>query len=68
MYNGFMWRQADSLEATLEQRQQLTDWVRAGTTQQRVAFRCHIVLSAIAGKSNNAIAKDLDTSRPTVIL
>ena len=63
-----MWRKSDPLEATLEQRQQLTAWIRAGTTQQRVAFRCRIILSAIAGKSNNAIAKELDTSRPTVIL
>ena len=68
MYHGYMWRQSDPLEATLEQRQQLADWVRAGTTQQRVAFRCHIILSAIAGQSNNAIARQLDTSRPTVIL
>lgn len=68
MYDGYMWRPSDPLEATLGQRQQLTDWVRAGTTQQRVAFRCHIVLSAITGKSNNAIARELDTSRPTVIL
>lgn len=42
-------------------------WVRAGTTQQRVAFRCHIALQAIAGKSNNMIARELGTSRPTVL-
>jgi transposase len=33
-----------------------------------VAFRCHIVLRAISGQSNNAIAKELHTSRPTVLL
>jgi transposase len=33
-----------------------------------VAVRCHIVLRAIAGQSNNAIAKELQTSRPTVLL
>lgn len=43
-------------------------WLRSGKTEQRVAFRCHIVLRAIAGKSNNAIAAELNTSRPTVIL
>jgi transposase len=63
-----MWIQSQSLEATVQQRQQLAAWLRAGTTQQRVAFRCHIILSAIAGKSNSAIARELDTSRPTVIL
>lgn len=63
-----MWTQCIPLVATIEQKQQIASWIRAGTTQQRVAFRCHIVLQAIAGKSNNAIAKSLDTSRPTVIL
>ena len=63
-----MWRQSQPLEATEEQKQQLAVWIRSGVTQQRVAFRCHIIIQAIAGKSNNAIAKQLDTSRPTVIL
>lgn len=63
-----MWKPADSLVATEEQKQTLVQWIRAGTTQQRVAFRCHIVLAAIAGKPNSVIARELDTSRPTVIL
>ncbi len=63
-----MWKSADSLIATEEQKQTLVQWIRAGTTQQRVAFRCHIVLAAIAGKPNSVIARELDTSRPTVIL
>src|SRR5579872_1066367 len=63
-----MWTCSRALEATEAQQSQLRQWVRNGTTQQRVAFRCHIVLRAIAGESNNAIAKSLLTSRPTVIL
>lgn len=63
-----MWTKSLPLEATEQQRQQLATWVRSGTTQQRVAFRSHIVLRALSGKSNNAIARELDTSRPTVIL
>lgn len=63
-----MWQPAEPLRATIQQRQQLDRWIRAGTTQQRVAFRSHIVLRAIAGKSNNAIAEELNTSRPTVLL
>lgn len=63
-----MWSRPALLEAADEQRQQLVQLVRSGTTQQRVAFRCHIVLRAIEGKSNNAIARELNTSRPTVIL
>lgn len=63
-----MWKKAHQLEASESQKQQLVQWVRSGTTQQRVAFRCHIVLKAIDGKSNHAIAKELETSRPTVLL
>lgn len=63
-----MWTPSTALEATDTQKQQLVQWVHSGITQQRVAFRCHIVLRAIEGKSNNAIAKELSTSRPTVIL
>lgn len=63
-----MWKTAEPLTATKEQKHELMMWLRSGKTEQRVAFRCHIVLHAIAGKSNNAIAKELRTSRPTIIL
>ena len=63
-----MWAVSEPLTATIQQQQILEKWVRSGTTQQRVAFRSHIVLRAVAGKSNNAIAQELDTSRPTVLL
>lgn len=63
-----MWSPAVPLPATVLQKQQLLDWTRAGTTQQRVVFRCHVVLLAISGQSNYAIARQLHTSRPTVIL
>ena len=53
---------------TDEQRNTLEAWVRAGTTPQRMALRSKICLLAAEGMSNNAIAKQLDTSRPTVIL
>src|SRR6202049_1588311 len=41
--------------------------VRSGQTEQRMALRARIVLGAAGGKSNNALAKELETSRPTVI-
>lgn len=63
-----MWTAATPLSATDAQKEQLMLWLRSGKTEQRVAFRCHIVLHAIAGRSNNAVAKQLRTSRPTVIL
>ena len=52
---------------TEEQRKTLEAWVRAGTTPQRTVLRACICLLAADGWSNNAIAKELRTSRPTVI-
>jgi transposase len=62
-----MWTKAESLTMTAEQRQTLEAWVRAGTTPQRTALRARICLLAAEGRSNNAIARHLKTSRPTVI-
>lgn len=59
---------AETCEATDEQQRLLITWARSGKTEQRVAFRCRIVLRAIAGHSNRVIAKELGTSRPSVIL
>ena len=59
---------ADPIEATDDQKNLLMTWVRSGKTEQRVAFRSHIILRAIAGESNSAIAQELRTSRPSVIL
>lgn len=62
-----MWTTALPLSATEEEKQQLLQWVKSGNTQQKVAFRSHIILRAITGKSNNIISKEVHTSRPTVI-
>lgn len=53
---------------TDEQRRTLEAWVRAKKTPQRKALRARICLLAAAGKSNSDIARELGTSRPTVIL
>jgi len=53
---------------TEEQRNTLGTWIRAGTTPQRMVIRSKICLLAADGLSNNAIAKQLDTTRPTVLL
>jgi len=63
-----MWEKATAQPATKEQKQQLLAWVRSGKTEQRIAFRCHIILRAIEGKANSTIADEVHTSRPTVIL
>lgn len=52
---------------TKDQRITLEAWVRAGTTPQRVVLRSKICLLAADGISNYAIAKQLGTSRPTVL-
>jgi len=52
---------------TEEQRRTLEAWTRAKTTPQRTVLRARICQLAAEGKSNNAIAKELRTSRPTVI-
>lgn len=67
-YNRSMWKPADMLPMTAEQQRTLEAWVRAKTTPQRVVLRSRICLLAADGHSNNAIAQQLDVSRPTVIL
>src|SRR5258708_12708198 len=41
--------------------------VSSGTTPQRVAQKCRVILLAQEGMSNHSIAKQLGLSRPTVI-
>jgi len=53
---------------TAEQRETLQKRIRAGSTPQRVVLRSQICLLASEGKSNNATALQLKTSRPTVLL
>src|SRR2546429_9749435 len=46
---------------------QLESLARSGTTPQRVAQKCRVILLAQEGMSNHSIAKQLGLSRPTVI-
>ena len=62
-----MWTSRAALVITPEHRQELARLVRSGKTEQRVALRARIVLGAADGTSNNALAKALNTSRPTVL-
>ena len=63
-----MWKPTAALPMSLEQKRILEAWVRARNTPQTVALRARICLLASEGISNNAIAKRLSTSRPTVLL
>jgi transposase len=49
------------------QRQQLESWARAGTTPQRVARKCRVILLASQGVSHHAIAQQTGLSRPTIL-
>jgi transposase len=62
-----MWQKTTPLKMTREQRKTLATWVGAGTTPQRTVLRARICLLAADGLSNNAIAKELRTSRTTVL-
>ena len=63
-----MWQSAHSLPMTIQQKNQLENWVRAPSTPQKIVLRARICLLAHEGIANNRIAQDLETSRPTVLL
>jgi transposase len=63
-----MWPSARALSLTLEQKNQLENWVRAPSTPQKIVLRARICLLAHEGLPNRRIARELETSRPTVIL
>jgi transposase len=65
---AFMWKAKEPLPITLEQKRTLEAWVRARSTPQRIALRARICLLASEGMANHAVAKKLQTSRPTVML
>jgi transposase len=62
-----MWAPAAPLAVSAEQRRTLEAWTRAHTTPRIVDTRTRIVLLAAEGKSNNAIAAELNTTRTSVI-
>src|SRR5215831_1727999 len=63
-----MWNVPDALQLTEQQRRTLEAWVSSRNSPQKVVFRSRIVLMAAEGEANRRIARELHTSRPTVIL
>jgi transposase len=63
-----MWKKADALTMTEEERKTIEAWLRAQKTPQRILLRSRICLLAIGEISHSEIARRLDTSRPTVVL
>jgi len=61
-----MWASSAALAIEPEDRQALERIVHSGRSEQRHALRARIILGAAEGKSNNALAQELGTSRPTV--
>jgi transposase len=53
---------------TDEQRTTLQAWVDAKTSAQRIVLRSRICLLAASGLGNSAVARQLQVSRPTVLL
>ncbi len=63
-----MWESPEALEVSDEARRTLEGWVGASTSPQRMVMRARIVLLASQGVSNRRIAREVGTSRPTVVL
>ena len=62
-----MWDSAKPIALNATDRNWLNQVVRSPKTPQKVAFRAMIVLGAGDGVSNNQLAQQLATSRPTVL-
>src|SRR5213080_759 len=65
---SFMSNTGLAIELQPAERTQLEQWESAHGTPQQVALRCRIILRAVAGQQNVAIAAGLGVSRPTVQL
>jgi transposase len=62
-----MFTPASALPLNPMQRDRLESLLRAGSTPQKVARKCKVILMAAEGMPNNAIAQQIGMSRPTVI-
>ena len=57
---------ATRLTLTADEQRQLNNWVRAGTTPQRLARRARLILGSAAGLGSRALARQERMSRTTV--
>src|SRR3989441_1570098 len=63
-----MWNPTGPLEVSDEAKRTLQAWVNAPTAPQRVVMRARIVLLATEAMATAHIAREVATSRPTVLL
>jgi IS30 family transposase len=62
-----MFSAAAPLAMSVDQQRELELLVRTGNSPQKVALRCRLLLLANQGVANQAIAEQLNVSRPTVL-
>jgi len=62
-----MFQPATRMNLSKNEQTALEALARAGTTTQRMARRCRVILLAAQGTSNRAIARQVGISRPTVL-
>jgi transposase len=62
-----MFTSAAPLTMTADQKAELEALVRNGSSSQKVALRCRVLLLSHQGIANHAIAQQLSISRPTVL-
>jgi transposase len=58
---------APALALNAGQKSELEGLVRSGSTPQKIALRCRVLLLAYEGLANQSIAEQLSLSRPTVL-
>jgi len=58
---------APALALSASQKAELEGLVRSGSTTQKVALRCRLLLLAHQGIANQSIAEQLGVSRPTIV-
>lgn len=63
-----MWKPADPIQLTPEERRQLEKIVSSPQSQQKMVKRARIILLAAEGHANHRIAEIMRISRPTIIL
>ena len=64
---GSMWKAAQPLRLSKKERELLESFARAGSTPQKIVLRIRIVLRSADGVANHRVARELRTSRPTVL-
>ncbi len=63
-----MWEPTGKLEVDEQARRTLQGWVKARRSPQRMVMRARIILLAAEGRPTRRIAREVGSSRPTVLL